>query len=429
MKDILSYALVGLIIGGCVFYFIHSTRVKERERQLEEQRIHLQEEQTKLRQMEEARKRAEEEIKREQERKRQEEDVRRRKEEDRRKAAEAEKARLNSSHTQSKEPECEKRIERPVEPQREVVMRKGGRMDELLAYFGQDRKTRVDWWKNCPMEDRPENTKQETTFAVLSFCEQNGRCLMSGWEITADKSSPFKRVVRIDFGSERREESSEKDFQDASREGIQLLKLGRDWYLKENGTVKTRGTIRMHSNDEKTTASALRFGPVQSFLLEQGIVLPEVPIRIEFDPKDKKSERAFKVKDISGEEALSKADVFEKVRQYLEWQNRQTKSSTAKKQTKPSRRKRGPRVTFAPPGTLVNVQKKIDGSFVIARNFRGQTGHDEWMRLRRLAVEQEKEALTVMNAVPDVSSPRVCEVTDSDVMSAMSSGVITWRVL
>lgn len=436
VREVGIYAMMALVLICTCLYFWYSWHTKQQERKDAEARIQLEQQQREM-------KRREDQLKREQERLERERELaeRRIKEEKRREEERARKRTREKEAAERREAERKQRTARRAS----VVKR---RVDVVLEQFaaedglGKTEPVRVDWWKNCPKDERPDQTRHPMTYTVLTFGQAEDGWTCAGFEVTAEKGKPHARVVRLSREDGAEEPVSADDFGNLLKNSVQLVRLGRFCYLRDGGILASEGKIGDGALEMRLEMADLYYRGLQRLLKEAQIVLPEVRVGVLFDPRDEVKTKPFSVGEFSGREALAGRPVFSKIRQYLEWRaKREMAQQTETRQSETRKRvPRMPTVTFAPEGKLTtNVRKNIDGSVVVSREFHGAittTAYKEWLKWKARAEKEEQryraECEAFSRAADDPvrkSKPQPRAVSEADVRAAFERGILSWRLL
>lgn len=434
VREIGTYAMMALVLICTCLYFLYSWQTKKQEREDAEARVQLEQQQREL-------KRREDQLKREQERLERERELaeRRLKEEKRREEERARKLAREKAAAERREAERKQRTARCTP----MVERRMGVLEQFATGegFGKTEQVRVDWWKNCPKDERPDQARHPMTYRVLTFGQTEEGWTCAGFEVTAEKGNPHARVVRLPREDGAEEQVSVEDFGNLLKNSIQLVRLGRFCYLRDDAFA-SKGKIEHGSLDMRLEVADLYYRGLQRLLKEVRIVLPEVRVGVLFDPRDDAKTRPFSVGEFSGRETLTDGPVLTKIRQYLEWRAKREMAQETESRRPETRKRvpRKPRVTFAPEGKLTtNVRKNIDGSVVVSREFHGAittTAYKEWVKWMRIAEKEEERYQAECEALSRVTDepvrkpkPQPRAVSDADVRAAFERGILSWQLL
>ncbi len=440
VREIGTYAMMALVLICTCLYFLHSWQTKKQERKEAETRAQLEQQQREM-------KRREDQLRREKERLERERELaeRRLKEEKRREEERTQKLAREKEAAERREAERKQGTARHTP----VVGRRLGGLEQFTAEegLGKTEQVRVDWWKNCPKDERPDQARHPMTYRALTFGQTEEGWTCAGFEVTAEKGKPHARVVRLPREDGAEEQVSAEDFGNLLKNSIQLVRLGRFYYLRDDA-LASKGKIEHGFLEMRLEVADLYYRGLQRLLKEVRIVLPEVRVGILFDPRDEAKTKPFSVGEFSGREALTEGPVFSKIRQYLEWRvKREVAQKTETRQTEPRKRvPRKPRVTFVSAEKLAtNVRKNVDGTVFVSREFHGTvydsggrltTGYQTWLKWKEHAEKEEQryraecEAFSrTVNESVRKPKPQPRTVSDADVRAAFERGILSWRLL
>lgn len=441
IREVGTYAMMALVLICTCLYFLYSWQTKKQERKEAEARAQLEQQQREM-------KRREDQLRREKERLERERELaeRRLKEEKRREEERAQKQAREKEAAERREAERKQRTARRTP----VVGRRLGVLEQLAAGEGPGKAepVRVDWWKNCPKDERPDQARHPMTYRVLTFGQTEEGWTCAGFEVTAEKGKPHARVLRLPREDGAEEQVSAEDFGNLLKNSVQLVRLGRFWYLRDGGALASKGKIERGALDMRLEVADLYYRGLQRLLKEVQIVLPEVRVGILFDPRDEAKTKPFSVGEFSGREVLTEGPVFSKIRQYLEWRAKREMAQETESRRPETRKRvpRKPRVTFVSAEKLAtNVRKNVDGTVLVSREFHGTvydsggrltTGYQTWMKWKERAEKEEQryqaECEAFSRAADDsVRKPRPQPraVSDADVRVAFERGSLSWRLL
>lgn len=440
VREIGTYAMMALVLICTCLYFLYSWQTKKQEWEDAEARVQLEQQQREL-------KRREDQLKREQERLERERELaeRRFKEEKRREEERARKLAREKAAAERRETERKQRTARRTP----MVERRMGVLEQFATGegFGKTEQVRVDWWKNCPKDERPDQARHPMTYRVLTFGQMEEGWTCAGFEVTAEKGKPHARVVRLPREDGAEEQVSVEDFGNLLKNSIQLVRLGRFCYLRDDA-LASKGKIEHGSLDMRLEVADLYYRGLQRLLKEVRIVLPEVRVGVLFDPRDDAKTRPFSVGEFSGRETLTDGPVLAKIRQYLEWRAKREMAQETESRRPETRKRvpRKPRVTFAPEGKLTtNVRKNVDGTVFVSREFHGTvydsggrltTGYQTWLKWKEHAEKEEERYQAECEALSRVTDESVRKpktqsrtVSEADVRAAFERGILSWRLL
>lgn len=440
VREVGTYAMMALVLICTCLYFLYSWQTKKQERKEAEARAQLEQQQREM-------KRREDQLKREQERLERERELaeRRLKEEKRREEERAQKAVREKAVAERREAERKQRTVRRTS----VAGRRLGVLEQFATGegFGKTGPVRVDWWKNCPKDERPDQARRPTTYRVLTFGRTEEGWTCAGFEVTAEKGKPHARVLRLPREDGAEKQVSAEDFGDLLKNSVQLVQLGQFWYLRDGGALVAKGKVEHGFLETRLEVADLYYGGLQRLLKEVQIVLPEVRVGILFDPRDDAKTKPFSGGEFSGRETLAEGPVFSKIRQYLEWRaKREMAQGTETRTVTRKRVPRKPRVVFVPTEKLAtNVRKNVDGTVFVSREFHGTvydsggrltTGYQTWMKWKERAEKEERRYQAECEALARTADepvrkpkPQPRAVSDADVRAAFERGILSWRLL
>lgn len=440
IREVGTYAMMALVLICTCLYFLYSWQTKKQERKEAETRAQFEQQQREM-------KRREDQLRREKERLERERELaeRRLKEEKRREEERAQKLAREKEAAERREAERKQRTARRTP----VVGRRLGVLEQFAAGegLGKAEPVRVDWWKNCPKDERPDQARHPMTYWVWAFGQTEEGWTCAGFEVTAEKGKPHARVVRLPREDGAEEQVSAEDFDKLLKNSIQLVRLGRFWYLRDDA-LASKGKIERGALDMRLEVADLYYRGLQRLLKEVQIMLPEVRVGILFDPRDEAKTKPFSVGEFSGRENLTEGPVFSKIRQYLEWRaKREVAQKTETRQTEPRKRvPRKPRVTFVSAEKLAtNVRKNVDGTVLVSREFHGTvydsggrltTGYQTWLKWKEHAEKEEQRYRAECEAFSRTANesvrkpkPQPHAVSETDVRAAFERGILSWRLL
>lgn len=441
IREVGTYAMMALVLICTCLYFLYSWQTKKQERKEAEARAQLEQQQREMKRREDLLSREKERLERERELA-----ERRLKEEKRREEERAQKLALEKEAAERRAAERKQRTARRTP----VVRRRLGVLEQFAAEegFGKAEPVRVDWWRNCPKDERPDQARHPMTYRVWTLGQTEERWTCAGFEVTAEKGKPHARVVRLPREDGAEEQVSAEDFGDLLKNSVQLVQLGRFWYLRDGGALAAKGKVEHGFLETRLEVADLYYGGLQRLLKEVQIVLPEVRVGILFDPRDDVKTKPFSVGEFSGREALTEGPVLSKIRQYLEWRAKREMAQETESRRPETRKRvpRKPRVIFVSAEKLAtNVRKNVDGTVFVSREFHGTvydsggrltTGYQTWLKWKERAEKEEQryraECEAFSRAADDpVRKPRPQPraVSDADVRAAFERGILSWRLL
>lgn len=441
IREVGTYAMMALVLICTCLYFLYSWQTKKQERKEAEARAQLEQQQREM-------KRREDQLRREKERLERERELaeRRLKEEKRRDEERAQKLAREKEAAERREAERKQRTARRTP----VVGRRLGVLEQLAAGegLGKAEPVRVDWWKNCPKDERPDQARHPMTYRVLAFGQTAEGWTCAGFEVTAEKGKPHARVLRLPREDGAEEQVSAEDFGNLLKNSVQLVRLGRFWYLRDGGALASKGKIERGALDMRLEVADLYYRGLQRLLKEVQIMLPEVRVGILFDPRDEVKTKPFSVGEFSGREVLTEGPVFSKIRQYLEWRAKREMAQETESRRPETRKRvpRKPRVTFVSAEKLAtNVRKNVDGTVLVSREFHGTvydsggrltTGYQTWLKWKEHAEKEEQRYQAECEALARIANesvrkpkPQPRAVSDADVHAAFERGSLSWRLL